>query len=133
MNAGADYAGRAAGIDTNSFSTIFNKPVGYGSTLFSNSGCSSETVPPVTGGFVPGSLGSCTADTRVLIEGTFGIWFKPYDGAREKVNRGRIQWGPQFSYVDRNTWVGCGSSGASCNEPHGLDAMIFTSFRYYLP
>ena len=62
-----------------------------------------------------------------LIEGTFGIWFKPYDGSKEKVNRGRIQWGPQFSYVDRNTWSGAGG------DPHGLDAMIFTSFRYYLP
>jgi hypothetical protein len=44
----------------------------------------------------------------VLIEGTFGIWFKPYDGSREKVNRGCIQWGPQFSYVHRNTWSGVG-------------------------
>ena len=35
--------------------------------------------------------------------------------------------GPQFSYVDRNTWSGVGG------EPHGLDGMIFTSFRYYLP
>jgi len=65
----------------------------------------------------------------VVIEGTVGLWFKPYDGSKEKVNRGRIQWGPQFSYVDRETWSGAGTP----NEPHGLDAMIFTSFRYYLP
>jgi chromosome segregation ATPase len=32
---------------------------------------------------------------------------------------------PQFSCVGRNTWSGVG-------EPHGLDGMIFTSFRYYL-
>ena len=78
-------------------------------------------------GFFPGALANCTADTRALIEGTFGIWFKPYDGSRDKVNRGRIQWGPQFSYVDREVWSGVGG------EPHGLDAMLFTSFRYYLP
>ena len=65
--------------------------------------------------------------TRVLIEGSFGIGFKACDGSREKVNRGRIQWGPQFSCVDRNTWSGMGG------EPHGLDAMIFSSFRYHLP
>ncbi|MHB8215850.1 MAG: hypothetical protein ACYDDS_07200 [Candidatus Sulfotelmatobacter sp.] len=124
MNAGAEYASRAADFDP-----ISGKQVGYGAPTFKNSGCFTETVPGATNGFFPGSLSNCTADTRVLIEGTFGIWFKPYDGSREKVNRGRIQWGPQFSYVDRETWSGAGSP----NEPHGLDAMIFTSFRYYLP
>jgi hypothetical protein len=63
---------------------------------------------------------------RVLIEGTFVIWFKPDDGSSEKVNRGRIQWRPHFSYVRRNTWSGVRG------EPHGLDGMIFSSFRYYL-
>jgi hypothetical protein len=124
MNAGAEYAGRADDFDFTS-----GKQVGYGARSFKNSGCFTETVPGATNGFFPGSLSNCTADTRVLIEGTFGIWFKPYDGSREKVNRGRIQWGPQFSYVDRETWSGAGSP----NEPHGLDSMIFTSFRYYLP
>jgi len=122
LNAGADYAGRAWDYDP-----LSGKYVGYGSPNFSNSGCFTEIAPTVGSGFFPGSLGSCTADTRVLIEGTFGIWFKPYDGSREKVNRGRIQWGPQFSYVERNTWSGAGG------QPHGLDAMLFTSFRYYLP
>jgi len=57
-----------------------------------------------------------------------------YDGSREggaetgrKVNKGRLQFGPQFSYVTRNTWSGNGI------EPHGIDGMVFTSFRYYLP
>jgi len=124
MNVGADYAGRASDYDP-----ISGKYVGFGSTHFANSGCYTETAPTVGTGFFPGGLGSCTADTRVVVEGTFGLWFKPYDGSKEKVNRGRIQWGPQFSYVDRNTWSGSGTP----NEPHGLDGMIFTSFRYYLP
>jgi hypothetical protein len=124
FNAGADYAGRAASYD---FST--KKQVGYGATSFKNSGCYSEVAPVVSTGFIPSGLSNCTADTRVVVEGTFGLWFKPYDGSKEKVNRGRIQWGPQFSYVDRETWSGAGSP----NEPHGLDAMVFTSFRYYLP
>jgi len=65
----------------------------------------------------------------VLIEGTAGFWIKLYDGSKEKVNKGRVQFGPQFSYVTRNTWSGASSP----NEPHGIDGMLFTSFRYYLP
>jgi len=125
FNAGAEYAGRAWDYDA-----LQAKPyVGYGSPFFTNSGCFIETSPSANSGFAPGSLASCTADTRVLYEGSFGIWFKPYDGSKEKVNRGRIQWGPQFSYVDRHAWSGAGAP----NEPHGLDGMIYTSFRYYLP
>lgn len=106
-------------------------PVGYGSPLFNNSGCFSETPPgtPTAGqfptssnGFVPGSLANCTADTRNIIEGTFGFWYKFYNGPK-----GRIQVGPQYSYVVRNTWTGTNAT------PHGIDNMVFTSFRYYLP
>jgi hypothetical protein len=124
-NVGAEYAGRASDFDP-----FLSKPnIGYGSTHFNNSGCFTETSPVVGSGFFPGALANCTGDTRVIAEGTFGVWFKPYDGAREKVNRGRIQFGPQFSYVERYAWSGSGTP----NTPHGLDAMIFTSFRYYLP
>jgi hypothetical protein len=122
LNAGAEYASRTATYDP-----ITGKSVGYGAPSFSNSGCFTETGPGA-GGFLPGGLASCTADTRVLIEGTAGVWFKLYDGSRDKVNRGRIQFGPQYSYVTRNAW-----SGASSAEPHGIDNMVFTSFRYYLP
>jgi hypothetical protein len=124
LNAGADYAGR-----TFDFDPISLKSVGYGSPSFANNGCYIETPPTIVGGFFPGGLSNCTADTRVVYEGTVGFWFKPYDGSKDKVNRGRIQWGPQFSYVDRHAWSGSGTP----NEPHGLDGMIYTSFRYYLP
>lgn len=123
LNAGAEYASRAAGYDP-----ITKKYVGYGSPYFNNTGCFTETGPGA-GGFLPGALASCTADTRVLIEGTAGFWYRIYDGSKEKVNRGRIQFGPQYSYVTRNAWSG----SSSPNEPHGIDNMIFTSFRYYLP
>ncbi len=118
LNAGAEYAGRAGSYDPNNAKLY----VGYGSPFFDNSGCFAEPVPG-SGGFTPGSLSKCTADTRVLIEGTAGFWYKVYNGPK-----GRLQWGPQFSYLTRNTW-----SGAAGNEPHGLDGMIFSSFRYYLP
>ena len=130
LDYGADYAGRAWDYDP-----VSGKYVGYGSPNFSDSGCYTETSPSVGSGFFPGSLGSCTADTRLIYEGTLGFWFKPYDGSKEKVNRGRIQWGPQFSYVDRTVWSGVGPAGAGAPgvSPHGLDGMIYTSFRYYLP
>lgn len=123
LNAGAEYASRAA-----SFDPVTLKVVGYGSPGFNNSSCFTEAGPGA-GGFLPGGLGSgCTADTRVLIEGTSGFWYRLYDGSKDKVNRGRVQFGAQYSYVTRNTW-----SGAASNEPHGIDNMVFTSFRYYLP
>jgi hypothetical protein len=123
FNAGAEYAGRAADYDP-----VTKKYVGYGAPQFNNTGCYTETGPG-SGGFLPGGLSNCTADTRVLIEGTAGVWFKLLDGSREKLNWGRIQFGPQYSYVTRNAWHGAGSP----NEPHGIDNMVFTSFRYYLP
>jgi hypothetical protein len=122
FNAGAEYAGRAADFDP-----VSGKVVGYGAPAFANSGCFTETGPGA-GGFLPGGLASCTADTRVLIEGTAGFWYRIYDGAKEKANRGRVQFGTQYSYVTRNAW-----SGAAGAEPHGIDNMVFTSFRYYLP
>jgi hypothetical protein len=122
LNGGAEYASRAADLDLNT-----NKYVGYGSPNFNNFGCYTETGPVNGGGFLPGSLSNCTADTRALIEGTVGFWYRFYNGPK-----GRFQWGPQFSYVSRNAWSGAAPAGIS-NTPHGLDGMLFTSFRYYLP
>ena len=125
FNGGAEYAGRSWELNSS------GKGVGYGSPLFSNSGCTTETVPgtPVggsfptsSGGFLPGSLSNCTGDTRALIEGTFGFWYKLYNGPK-----GRIQFGPQYSYITRNAWSG------TPGEPHGVENIVLTSFRYYLP
>ncbi|HTU34227.1 MAG TPA: hypothetical protein VMF66_10535 [Candidatus Acidoferrum sp.] len=116
FNVGAEYAGRAADFDP-----VSGKEVGYGAPLFNNSGCYTETGPG-SGGFAPGSLANCTADTRVMIEGTAGFWHKIHSGPK-----GRVQWGLQYSYLDRQAWSGSGF------EPHGIDNMVFSSFRYYLP
>ena len=115
---GAEYASRAADYDP-----ISNAYVGYGSPYANNSGCYSEVSPNNNNGFLPASLSHCTADSRVVIEGTGGFWYRFYSGPR-----GKFQFGTQYSYVTRNTW-----SGANGIEPHGIDGMIFTSFRYYLP
>jgi len=128
-NAGAEYAGRAADYDP-----FLGKSVGYGAPGFDNSGCFTETVPtaPVSGtgqsgGFLPGGLSHCTADTRVLQEATVGFWYRLYSGPK-----GKFQYGVQYSYLDRYAWSGKFSPTVS-NQPHGLDGMVFTSFRYYLP
>jgi hypothetical protein len=123
FNGGAEYAGRAADYDP-----IQKKYVGYGSPLFSNTGCLTETGPGA-GGFAPGGLANCTADSRVVMEATGGVWFKVYDGAKEKLNWGRIQFGSQYSVVIRNTWSGAGFPSSA----QGIDNMVLTSFRYYLP
>jgi hypothetical protein len=122
---GAEYASR-----TDDFDPITKKAVGYGSPLFSNAGCYSEVSPTVDTGFTPATLASCTSDTRAVIEGTAGFWYRFYNGPR-----GKFQFGTQYSYVTRQTWSGVGPSGAGAPgvTPEGLDGMVFTSFRYYLP
>jgi hypothetical protein len=114
---GAEYAGRTFEVDP-----LSHKQVGYGAPSFDNTGCFAEVLPTGSTGFVPGSLAHCTGDTRVLIEGTGGFWYRFYEGPA-----GRVQFGTQYSYVTRETWSGLGG------EPHGIDNMVFTSLRYYLP
>lgn len=127
-NVGGEYAGRD--------SLSATKAIGYGSPLRSAAGCYTETVPgtAVSGafpmssnGFLPGALGSCNVDTRDIIEGTIGFWYRFYSGPM-----GRIQWGPQFSYIIRNAWTGVGGTGLVGN-PSATEPMVLTSFRYYLP
>lgn len=115
-NFGAEFVGRASYLNSK------GKPVGYGSPLFSNAGCETEVVPGGANGFTPGSLASCNGDTRNIMEATVGFWYKPYNG-----EKGRFQFGPQYSYVIRNTWEGVGGA------PNAVENMLFTSFRYYLP
>lgn len=136
-NYGAEYESRTAFGKSN---------IGYGSPFANNSGCSTETVPaststtvltatgtatipvpgvvgtPLSGGFNPGALSKCNGDTRVIMEGTFGFWFRFYKGPK-----GTLQWGPQYSYFQRNTWAGTGGN------PSATQNIFLTSFRYYLP
>ncbi len=120
---GAEYASRTA-----SFDPITGKPVGYGAPSFNNTGCYTELAPTVNTGFTPTTLANCTSDTRAVIEGTAGFWYRFYNGPR-----GRFQFGTQYSYVTRQTWSGITPASAPSGSPEGLDGMVFTSFRYYLP
>ena len=125
---GAEYAAR-----TYDFDPLGNKGkgqyVGYGSPTFNNYGCYTELPPAVNTGFTPTSPANCTGDTRAVIEGTTGFWYSFYQGPK-----GRFRFGTQYSYLTRQTWSGANSAGtAGILSPEGLDNMVFTSFRYYLP
>ena len=125
-NGGIEYAGR------NSYFNAKGVPVGYGALNFNNTGCGIETLPGTafSAGFSPGSLSNCNADTKDVVEGTAGFWYKPYNGPK-----GRLQFGLQYSYITRTAWSGIGTKtpvppGAN---PSAIDNMFLTSFRYYLP
>jgi hypothetical protein len=124
---GAEYAARTASWDQN-LNKGAGAQVGYGAPKFSNAGCYTELPPTVNTGFTPTTLSNCTADTRATIEGTAGFWYRFYNGPR-----GRFQFGTQYSYVTRQTWSGITPTSAPSGSPEGIDGMIFTSFRYYLP
>jgi hypothetical protein len=124
--AGGEYDGRAAYTTTRVTAAgpppvITTLGVGYGSPLNSNAGCFTEVIP--TNQNMPGALGACQQDNRNIIEGTLGYWYRFYQGTK-----GRMQLGMQYSYAARNTW-----SANAGGDPHGVENMFFTSFRYYLP
>lgn len=130
---GSEYAQRTYSYDPmQSITAGAPTFVGYGAPAFNNSGCYTETAPGTStfvSGPVPGSLAHCSSQTRDVTEGTIGFWYRFHSGPR-----GRYQWGVQYSYLNRATWSGTDSGkDVPGYEPHGLDSMVFMSFRYYLP
>jgi hypothetical protein len=123
FNGGEEYVGRRFSIDPGS-----GKTVGYGAPAFVDSGCYTETIPSAGSGFGFGSLANCSGNTQRVIEGSLGFWIKLHSGPK-----GRLQFGPQYSYVARDAWTGTGATAGTFVAPHGIDNMFFTSFRYYLP
>ena len=121
FNGGEDYVGRRFSVDP-----VSGKVVGYGGPTFNDTGCYSETVPG-SGGYAFGGI-TCSGQTQSVVEGTFGFWIKPYNGPK-----GRIQFGPQYSYISRNAWAGAGPTAGTFVSPHAVDNLFYTSFRYYLP
>ena len=140
---GGDYAGRedeanasattlgaptAAQSTTSVWGGTWKAPtaaaLGYGSRLLSNSACTANTNPGYNGsstGYYAG--GSCGAQTRDVQEGTGGYWYDLYKG-----DRGRLRQGIQYSYAVREGWSGASGIGAK-----GIENMVFTSLRYFLP
>ncbi|MBZ5597300.1 MAG: hypothetical protein LAN83_03160 [Acidobacteriia bacterium] len=105
---GDEYYGRSAYVDAN------GKGVGYGSPRNDVSGCSVES---------PSSSQPCQAQTRTLWQIQPGYWYRFYKGPV-----GTMQFGMSYSYTYKNVWAA--SNGPL---PKGVENMIMTSFRYYLP
>jgi len=98
--------------------------VGYGSRLQNNAACNVTANPGYNGsstGYYSGA--SCGAQTRNVQEITGGYWYDIYKG-----NAGRLRQGLQYGYAVREGWSGLNGIGAK-----GIENMVFTSFRYYLP
>ena len=107
------------------WATPSNAAVGYGSRLLNNSSCNTTSNPGYNGGastgYAPG--GSCGAQNRDVQELTGGWWYDIYRG-----DRGRFRQGFQYGYAVREGWSGASGIGAK-----GIDNMVWTSLRYYLP
>jgi hypothetical protein len=101
---------------------------GYGNFAANNSGCGIEGVP--INQLNPSAGANCAGDIRLIQEPTIGFWYKFYQGSK-----GRIQLGMQYSYLSKVAWSGTGgvAAGGTPNSPKGIDNMVWTSFRYYLP
>jgi hypothetical protein len=101
---------------------------GYGNFAANNTGCATEGVP--INDFNPSSGANCAGDIRIIQESTLGFWYKFYQGPK-----GRVQFGATYSYVAKDAWSGTGgvAAGGAAISPKGIDNMVFTSFRYYLP
>jgi hypothetical protein len=91
----------------------------YGTVAAYNAQCVTEPLP--TSDVAAGT--ACNGQTRDIIEGTIGTWYRWYKGPK-----GTIQSGMQYSYVTRISWAD--STGLA---PHAVDNLFFSSFRYYLP
>ena len=109
--------------------------IGYGSRYASVS-ATCAAAPGTPGyqsgstGYLPGGSG-CGNNTRSVQEITGGYWYDIYKG-----DRGRFRQGIQYGYAVREGWSGTGTAGTlttPLNGAKGIDNMIWTTLRYYLP
>lgn len=106
---------------------------GYGSPLTNMSGCNVEPKPGtsvVNGavGYSPSTPSNCGGNNKDVQEFTVGYWFYFYAG-----DKGRLRQGIQYSRMERDLWSGAGGASNPGGGAKGIDNMLWTSFRYYLP
>jgi len=117
-NYGGDYIGKSL------FTTSAGKVEGYGlGEAFT--GCGKESLPTAT--TLPSSNSACTGQTRDVQEGTIGYWYDFYRGPK-----GRLRQSIQYSYSERFIWDNILLTSGNVS-PKGIENMVWTSFRYYLP
>ncbi|MDR3751397.1 MAG: hypothetical protein P4K94_07915 [Terracidiphilus sp.] len=127
FNYGGDYIGRDWTLNAS------NKQVGFGTRTADMSGCgiepASTSANPSADPTTPGnSVNACAGNNKDVQEATVGYWFNFYNGPK-----GRLRQGFQYSRMERDLWSGNGGTLNPGGGAHGVDNMVFTSFRYYLP
>jgi hypothetical protein len=101
FNLGGEQVGRSWAL--NAIGRKPTTPVGYGLPNSNVSGCGIEA-PPISlagvanNGFYPGSTGTCNADSKDILEGTIGFWYRICSGPK-----GRIQVRPAVLLRDSPT------------------------------
>ncbi len=119
---GGEYAQRTV------YTTAQGHLIGYGARNLSDAGCYSLPSNPgsATGGSP--SASGCASPTKYIQEGMLGFTYRVASSPKY----GRIQYQVNYQYIQRNLWSGVGST-TTPNGPRGLDNMIFTGMRYYIP
>ncbi len=120
LNYGGDYIGRDYAI------TPAGTHVGYGTYTTNMTGCKVEVKS--TGSFNPAAPSNCGANNKDVQEFTAGYWYNMYNGPK-----GRLRYGLQYAWFERDLWSGQGGSANPGGGAKGTDNMFWTSFRYYLP
>lgn len=127
---GGDYIGRDYAISG-------GKQIGYGTYTANMSGCKVEPLPgsgaagPYGGGgadFSPSAPANCANQNKDVQEITAGWWYNFYKGPK-----GQFRQGLQYSRFQRDLWSGSGGATNPSNSAQGVDNMVWTSVRYYLP
>jgi len=93
-------------------SKAFGGTVGYGNPNVNLSGCQVE-------------LGSCSAVTSGIVEGTVGGWWRVL-----RTTFGTAQVGLQYEYVNRSAFQGVGATKGSVVSPSANENMFLFSVRY---
>jgi Skp family chaperone for outer membrane proteins len=130
------YSNYGGDLVYRNYVTSGGKQIGYGTYTVNMSGCNTEPTTPGTTnpgfgggtGFMPATPANCGANNKSVQEATFGYWYNFYNGPK-----GRLRQGIQYSYIRRDLWSGTGGPLNPNGGAHGVDNMVFTSLRYYLP
>jgi hypothetical protein len=126
---GGEYAQRTVyTITAPTGGTLNGALMGYGARNLSNTGC--YALPSNPGSSTGGSpsASGCASPTRYIQEGLAGFTYRVANSPKY----GRLQYQVNYQYIQRNLWSGVGNA-TTPSGPRGLDNMIFTGMRYYIP
>jgi hypothetical protein len=113
--------------------TFLGTAIGYGARNLGDTGCYNLPTNPASSTGGSPSASNCASPTRYIQEGLIGFTYRVANSPKY----GRIQYQVNYQYMQRNLWSGNNipSSGPATGPsgPRGLDNMIFTGMRYYIP